>query len=134
MASNRRIQRINSLLKEVISEVIRADVRNRDVSELVTITGVDTSKDLRHAKVYFSVIGTDEDREKTLKALQSAATYIAILASKEVVMRYFPELEFKLDLGVDQQMRIDSILHEIHEERQSRSLEEEGDEHTGNQH
>ncbi|GAB4189304.1 MAG: 30S ribosome-binding factor RbfA [Simkaniaceae bacterium] len=120
MATNRRVSRLNSLLKEVISEVIRKDVRNPDVPDLITVTKVEISKDLRHAKVYVSVIGSEEQREKTLAALQSAASFIAIQSSKKVVMRFFPELTFKLDRSVDHQMRIDSILEEIHKEQKSR--------------
>lgn len=55
----KRTDRLNSLLKEVISEVIRKDVRNPHVNELVTVTRVNISRDLRHAKVFISVIGTE---------------------------------------------------------------------------
>lgn len=115
-----RIVRLNSLLKEVISEVITREVRNPRVNSLVTITSVDISKDLHHAKVYVSVIGTPQEKEETIDALQSAAGFIAVNASKKVVMRYFPALVFKLDSSVDQHMRIDSLLGQIHEEQKAR--------------
>jgi len=110
-----RTDRLNSLLKEVISEVIRNDVRHPDVHQLITVTRVDITKDLHYAKVYISVIGSKEEKEKTLAALQSAAGFIAVNSSQKVVMRYFPTLTFKLDDGVDKQMRIEEILSEIHE-------------------
>lgn len=112
-----RTERLNSLLKEVISEVIRDDVRNPNVHELFTVTRVEITKDLHYAKVYVSVIGTQEDREKTIDALQSAAGFIATHASKKVVMRYFPALTFKLDDSVDKHMRIDEILKKIQNEK-----------------
>lgn len=115
-----RIARLNSLLKEVLSEVIRNDVRNPHVNKFVSVTGVDITNDLHHAKVYISVIGTPQEKEETIKALQSAAGFIAILSSKKVVMRYFPELTFKLDTSVEQQMRIDTLLHQIKEEQNTR--------------
>lgn len=115
-----RVVRLNSLLKEVISEVIHREVRNPHVNQFVTVTGVDISKDLQHAKVLISVIGTPQEKELTIKALQSAAGFIAIHSSKKVVMRYFPSLTFKLDSSVDQQMHIESLLKKIHEERESR--------------
>jgi len=118
-----RVARLNSLLKEVLSEVIHRDVKNPHVHRFVSVTSVDISKDLQHAKVYISVIGTQADKDSTIKALQSAAGFIAIAASKKVVMRYFPELLFKLDDSVDKQIRIDSLLHKIHEEKQSRNQE-----------
>lgn len=116
-----RTDRLNSLLKEVISDVIRKDVRNPHVNELMTVTRVEITKDLRHAKVFISVIGDEKAKEETLHALQTAAGFIAVTSSKKVVMRYFPELMFKLDDSVDKHMRIEKLLGEISNERESRS-------------
>lgn len=121
MTVTRRTHRLNSLLKEVISEVIRKDVGHPKVSELITVTGVDITKDLTLAKVHISVIGTEQEKEETIKALQSAAGYIAVLASKKVVMRHFPSLIFKLDESVDAHIRINSILKDIEQEKQQRT-------------
>ncbi len=118
--STRRVEKLNSLLKEVISEVIMREVKNPHVSTLITVTKVDITKDLRHAKVYVSVIGNAEAKAETLKAIQSASGFIGVHAAKKVVMRYFPELHFKLDDSLDQHMKIDSILKEIESERESR--------------
>lgn len=119
--SEKRVKRLNSLLKEVINEVVRDDVRNPNVAELTSITEVEITKDLRHAKVYISVIGNEAEKKATLEALQSAAGYISVLASKKVVMRYFPALTFKLDTSVDKQMRIHSLLEKIHDEEEHRN-------------
>ncbi len=118
--SKQRIDRLNSLLKEVISEVIHKDVDNPDVGEFVSVTRVDISKDLRHAKVYISVIGDNETKQNTLKALNSASGFIGINASKKVVMRFFPSLRFIIDDTVDKVMRIEELLKKIHEEQDSR--------------
>ena len=118
----KRTDRLNSLLVEVISEVVREDVRNPKVHPLFTITRVDISTDLHHSKVFVSVIGTQKEKDDTLSALQSAAGFIAVSASRKVVMRHFPELTFKLDNSVDQQMKIDAILGKIHEEEKSRKM------------
>lgn len=118
--TKQRIDRLNSLLKEVISEVIQKDVDNPEVAEFVSVTRVDISKDLRHAKVYISVIGDDDTKQKTLKALTTASGFIGINASKKVVMRFFPSLRFIIDDTVDKVMRIDELLKEIHEEQDSR--------------
>ena len=115
-----RTDRLNSLLKEVISEIIRKEVRHPDVNELFTVTRVNITKDLHHAKVYVSVIGTEESKIKTIAALQEAAGFIAVNSSKKVVMRYFPELHFKLDDSVDRHMRIEELLSDIEKERKTR--------------
>jgi len=106
----RRIERINSLLKEVLSEVILHDLKHRNVPELITVTNVDTSNDLTSAKVFVSLIeGNAEKKEATI----SMASYIALLASKKVTLRYFPALTFKIDDSMDKYMKIDSILRKI---------------------
>ncbi len=120
----KRTDRLNSLLKEVITEVIRKDVKNPLVCELTTVARVDISKDLRHAKVHVSIIGTDEQKKETLSALESAAGFIAVKSSKKVVMRHFPELTFRLDDSVEKYIKIQELLTEIKEEKNTRKPEE----------
>ncbi|MDF2576707.1 MAG: rbfA [Chlamydiales bacterium] len=117
-----RTDRLNSLLVEVISEVIRKEVRNPHVHVLYTVMSVNISRDLQHATVYVSVMGTDQEKAETIQALQSAAGFIAVQASKKVTMRYFPNLLFKLDNSVDKQIRIHDILTELETERNSRNV------------
>ena len=115
----KRINRLNSLLKEVIAEVIRKDVCNPNVSVLATPTKVEITPDLHYAKVYISIIGNSEEKEKTIKALQESAGYIGSIASKKVVLRYFPSLTFILDNSVEDQMKIEKILQDIKKEESS---------------
>jgi ribosome-binding factor A len=114
---SKRIKRVNSLIKRVVSEIICEKVRNPNISKFTTITRVDTSKDLYKAKVYVSVMGTKNERESTLFALKSASGFISINASKKVIMRIFPSLVFYLDTSVDDQMKIDSLLKKICEKK-----------------
>ena len=118
-----RLSRINSLLKEVLFEVIQKEVRNPHVNTFVTVTQVETSADLHHAKVYISLIGTDLEKEKVLSALETAAGFIAVHAAKKVKLRYFPNLTFKLDKSADEYMKIQKILTDIEKERLSRPHE-----------
>lgn len=123
--SYKRTDRLNSLLKEVISDVIRHRVRNPKVSKLLTVTRVDITSDLQFAKVYVSVIGDEKSKKESLEALQSGAGFIGVQASRNVVMRHFPSLTFKLDDSTDDFIRIDQLLQKVNEERQDR---EEGSE------
>ena len=120
----RRQERLNSLLIEVISETLRNDVDHPDVNEFTTITRDDIAKDLKHAKVYFSIIGSDKDREKTLKALQDSAGFIATCTSKKVVMRYFPELTFYIDTSLEKQIRLQELLAQVEKEKKSRDAKD----------
>lgn len=118
--AKKRTDRLNSLLQEVISEVIRQDVKNPHVNTFVSVTRVEISKDLHHAKVFISVIGDESAKRHTLAALESAAGFIAVSASKKIVIRHFPVLTFRLDDTVEKQMRIDKVLDEIKAERDAR--------------
>lgn len=119
-----RTDRLNSLLKEVISDVIRRQVRHPDVSPLITVTRVQITKDLHHAKVWVSVIGSEQEKQATLAALTSAAGFIAVNASKKVVLRYFPELTFKIDDSIEKHMRVEEILAAVKKEREAREHHE----------
>lgn len=116
----RRQARLNSLLVEVLSETLRKDVKNPEVNAFTTITRVDITKDLKHAKVYFSVIGSEKDKQTTLNALQDAAGFIAAAAAKKVVMRYFPELTFYIDTSLEKQIRLQELFVKVKEEKESR--------------
>jgi ribosome-binding factor A len=115
-----RTDRLNSLLREVISEVIMKDAHNPRITALVTVKKVIITKDLHHAKVYVSFIGPKEEQEKSLQALQSAAGFISVQASKKVVMLYFPTLTFYLDNTLEEELKIHSLLETIREEHRSR--------------
>lgn len=117
----KRTDRLNSLLREVIAEVVMKEVRNPKVNSLVTIKKVDITKDLHQAKVYISLIGSAKEKEQTLKALQSAASFISMAASKKVVMRYFPTLTFYLDDTLENELRIHDLLEQIHDEESRRN-------------
>ena len=100
--------------------MIIKQVKDPRLAQFVFVTDVDISKDLHHAKVYISVLGSDKERRETLEALDSAKGFIAVNASKKVVMRYFPALNFKLDTSVDKHLQIDSLIDQIHDEQQTR--------------
>jgi len=128
MPARRRVDRLNSLLKEVISEVIHTKVKNPHINKLVTITRVDISKDLRHAKVYVSVIAEDKAKEETIETLNQASGFIAVNAAKEVVMRFFPELRFILDDSAEQHARIEALLEQVNEEKGLRENQDSANE------
>lgn len=115
-----RIKRLNSLLQEVLSEVIQKEIRDPRVHPITSITKVDLSNDLQHAKIFVSILGSDKEKQTTLEALQSCAGFIARSASKKVVMRYFPALMFKLDTSVEEYLRLEKVFEKIHEEENNR--------------
>lgn len=121
-----RTVRLNSLLKEVISEAIHRDLQHvPHINEFVTITSCDITKDLSFAKVYVSVLGDEKEKKKAVAALQEKAGLIARICSKKVRMRFFPNLSFELDLGLEQQLHMEELLSKISKERKSRDEQKE---------
>ena len=109
----RRVERLNSLIREVLCEVIRHDIKHSKSFELATISRVELSEDLKHARVFVSIIGNPAQKQDLLITLRGAAGYIAVLASKKMVMRYFPTLHFVIDDSVDKAHRIETLLNSV---------------------
>ncbi|MEX1012212.1 MAG: 30S ribosome-binding factor RbfA [Waddliaceae bacterium] len=118
--TNRRVPRLNSLLREVISEVIERDVSNPKLPSLITVTEVSITEDLHYAKVYITVLGDPKAKQQAVEILNEAAGFIGVTASKKVVMRFFPALTFILDETLEKRLRIEEILGEISQEKRQR--------------
>lgn len=119
--STPRTLRLNSLLKEVISEVIHREIHHIPyINERITITRCEITADLHYAKVYVSILGSDADKIKALEALGQATHQITMLSSKKMRIRHFPALTFEVDTGLEKQMRIEALLYKIKNEREQR--------------
>ena len=106
-----RMRKVNELLREVIAEAV-TDLKDPGLGFL-TITGVDTSPDLRNAFVYYSVLGTDEEVTETGEALDRATPRIQSIAGRQIRMKFTPKLTFRLDPSVGEGIKIDRLLHEL---------------------
>lgn len=121
-----RVLRLNSLLKEVISEVIHKDIHHIPyINEFITITRCEITADLSYATIYVSILGTDADKIKTFDALTQATHQITMLSSKKMRIRHFPALTFVIDTGLEKQMRIEALLYKIKSEREQRPATED---------
>lgn len=107
-----RADRVGDLLAELISDLLRKEIRDPRISA-VTITAVKVSKDLRHARVYFNVLGRQEARKDVSAGLKSATGFIRSKIAKQLNLRFVPTLEFCYDDTEDQAERIDSLLKQV---------------------
>jgi ribosome-binding factor A len=105
-----RLKRVNNLLQETISEILRAQVKDPRVSEFASVTEVRVSPDLRAARVYVSILGAPEDRDKAMAGLQRAADFIRARLRESVNLRHIPALHFVADDSIERGVRISSII------------------------
>ena len=110
MADRRRIERVNGLLREEISNLIASQVNDPRLRGIITITQVQTASDLRNARVYVSVMGNESVREEALAGIQSSASYLRRELRERVALRYVPFLRFLLD---DAMLEADRLMHII---------------------
>jgi ribosome-binding factor A len=106
-----RSERVGELLTEVIAEVLREEIRDPRVSA-VTITAAKVTKDLRQARIYFSILGGG-NKDAVLTGLKSALGFIRSKIGKRLKLRYVPTIEFLYDESVDQAERIDKLLKQV---------------------
>jgi ribosome-binding factor A len=115
---SRRLLRINQLLREEISELLRREIKDAAITEsLISITEVETSPDLGTAKVYFSVYGDDEQIRSASSHLTRAAKFLRHNLKERLDLRHVPDLEFVFDPSLAQGDRIMRLMREIEEER-----------------
>jgi ribosome-binding factor A len=106
-----RMRKVNELVREVVADAV-TDLKDPRIGFL-TITGAETSPDLRHAVVYYSVLGSEDEKTETAAALSSAKSRIQGVLGRETRMRYTPVLSFKVDPSIDEGLRINQILADL---------------------
>lgn len=107
-----RMEKVNEQFKKEISSIIDQELKNPNITGLISVTKVKTSPDLKSARVYISLLNS-KSKKNTLAGLKNAAGYIRTELAKRVNLRYTPELTFELDESMEYGSRIENILKEI---------------------
>lgn len=107
-----RQEKVQEQLVQEISEIIRRDLSDPRLG-FITLTGAEISRDLRHAKVYISVLGDEESRKQSLIALNRASGMLRGEFARRAHLRIAPELEFRYDDGIERGARIFELLHSV---------------------
>ena len=105
------MRRVDEAMREVLSDAITSQIKDPRVG-FVTVTSVDTSPDLRHARVYVSVLGDDRVRRRSMAGLESAHGYLQRRVASELRLKHTPTLQFLYDDSADRGMRIAELLEE----------------------
>lgn len=119
--SSRRIARLNDAFREEISDLLRRQVKDPRLAVFITITRVEISADISHAKVHVSVMGSDDDREKALRGLEAAAPFLRREIGHRLSLRRIPALSFRRDDSLEQGARVLELLDEVSEQENSPS-------------
>ena len=117
----KRSQRIQELLLEEISKLLQSGLKDPRIG-FTTLTRVEVSDNLKHAKVFVSVMGSEEEKNQTLEALKNAKGFIRNYLGKNLYLKYLPELEFKKDENAEHVEKITRILNDLHPESDSEPL------------
>jgi ribosome-binding factor A len=111
-----RRERVEELIVREVSDILRREVKDPRIG-FITVTGAEVSPDLRQARVFVSVLGSEEEREAALKGLNSAARFIRSQFGKRVEMRVTPEFTFRFDTSIERGARIHDLLQQVQREQ-----------------
>lgn len=109
----RRIERVNSVIRKEISELLQRQVKDPRLGCFVSITEVTTSPDLTHARIFVSCIGGEGDRKEILKGLTAAAGFFRAELARRLSLRRIPELSFHWDDSIERGDRILKLIDEV---------------------
>ena len=112
MPNPHRQEKLGELITAELSDLLRTRVKDPRVG-FVSVTHVEVSGDYRHAKIFVSVMGNEEERASTMKALKHATGFLRHELASRLTVRYMPEIVFKLDTSIEQGARILELIREV---------------------
>lgn len=113
--ANVRANRVGEEMKKELSQILQRELKDPRIG-FITVTAVEMTGDLSQAKVYLTVLGSEEQKENTLKAIAKASGFIRSELGKRIRLRHTPELIFKVDQSIEYGSKIEKILDEINQE------------------
>jgi len=111
-----RMDRVNEEFKRELSKIIDQDLKNPNITGLISVTKVKTSSDLKNARVYLSILGS-KSKKNTMEGIKNASGFIRTELAKRVNLRYTPELVFELDESMEYGAKIDKIIEDLKSEQ-----------------
>ena len=121
MAQSRRVERVASLIRREVSELLIGGIKDERVSlGMVSVTSVEVAGDLQHCKIFVSIFGSEEDRIQAMEGLRSASTYVKGELGRRLKMRRTPEVVFVLDRGIEKGTSVLGLLNRLEEKRQEK--------------
>jgi ribosome-binding factor A len=123
MADHRRADRVAEAIRMEVATFLREGVKDPRIVGMVTVTAVEVTRDLRSARIYVSIYGSDVERSSTLEGLESLAGHLRARLGRALRLRVAPEVQFRQDQSVPNAARIESLLAQVREEQAARDRE-----------
>jgi ribosome-binding factor A len=131
MATNRRVARVAELIKREVSQMLLSGIKDDRVGAgMVSVTDVDVSGDLQHAKIFVSIYGSEEAKAETMAGLKSATGFVRSELGHRIRLRRTPEVLFLEDHSLERGDRVLSLLNRLNQERQPADTDEDWEEKT----
>ncbi len=108
-----RASRVGEAIKKEVTQMLGNELKDPRIG-FVTVTAVEASQDLSHARIFVSVYGSDEQKVQTLQALNKAKGFVRSELGKRIRLRYTPEVEFRFDESIERGARIMELLNKVH--------------------
>lgn len=117
MADSRRADRVGEAIREEVARFLNEGAKDPRLVGLVTVTAVEVTRDLRHARVFVTILGSDSERAASIDALDSMKGHLRSRLAKTLRLRVAPELGFRVDDSVARAARIESLLAQVREKK-----------------
>ncbi len=119
----KRADKVSAAIKREIGAMLIQEVKDPGI-HFVTVTGVETADDLRHAHIFVSILGDEKTRKESMEGLERAKGFLRGELGRRLQLRYTPEIQFRLDTSLDHAMKIKGLLNQVHapEENQTMKL------------
>jgi ribosome-binding factor A len=127
-----RSYRISEEMKKEISSIIQNDLKDPRLPRMISVMSADVTRDLRHAKVFISVYGSDVEKNNAIEALRSAAGFIRREVGHRMQLRYTPEMHFELDNSIEHGVYITKLINDTVKDSHGNHTQEGNQEQEGN--
>lgn len=118
--NEKRIYRISEEIRKIMCDLIANEVKDPRIHPMTSVTQVQVTRDLRYVKIFISVFGSDEEKDETIKGLESAKGFIRKEIGSRLDLRYVPEPLFYLDKSIEQGIYISQLIEKVNKEDQKK--------------
>jgi ribosome-binding factor A len=112
MASGQRVEKLREFIRDEVGQILQQGLKDPRIG-FVSVTDVEVSGDLRHAKIFVSVLGGEEERQQTMEGLRSATGFVRTELARRLKIHHTPQIQFRLDDSIERGTRVVQLLREL---------------------